>query len=241
MRSISDKLWWPAFLAGFALLIFHFTIVELGNLPLNPITVALSRVIDPYMHPLFLQNWNFFAPDPVSEDISVIARAKRCERPKACVMSAWFDVSDPMIESQRRNRFSSVAVVQLMLSNAAVELNNKITGDPSLRVKINGTDYIKSEIPMSADPVDEIIIVRTAASAIKSIDPTVRYDQIQVGLFTYKFPRFSKRLEPDDIRSGSLIKTSWTRFPMDVALFVPTGGPGTAKVTQLGDSSDHQR
>lgn len=223
MRSrISTAIWWAAFALSGALFCLHFTLTELGNLPENPIKVGMSKWINAYETPLFLQDWNFFAPNPIDGDITIFARVQPvCDYATKCSPSQWYDIEDPLIESIRRNRLSSLALIQLMLSNSAVELNNQIMGSKVMNWTAHGRSYWRPIIPSQIDPLDQEILERTSASAIRGMNPNVRFAKIQVGLRQYTFPRFSRRNLPDRQVAGRLFRTNWVAFPNDIAPFAP--------------------
>jgi hypothetical protein len=171
------------------------------------------------VHPLFSQNWNFFAPVPISEDVTIQARAERCTGRGACVLTPWYDISDPLIEKIRHNRFSSLEIIQLMLSNAAVEFTNKAGGSALGRRSIRGKNYYRNGISDSVDPVDGTILSRSSAAALRLIYPGVRFSRVQFGLEVYEFPRFTKRQEPDRPQDASFFTTEWQPFPNNIATF----------------------
>jgi hypothetical protein len=213
--------WWTAFTACAILLVAHFSLVELGNLPVNPVQVQFSTIIEPYVHPFFVQNWNFFAPNPIAEDIVVVARVERCTARGKCVTSGWIDVTDPLIDSVRKNRFSSLGMISLMLSNAALEFHNDMLKSPDAKRTIHGRLYLKADIPYTIDPIDAVVVMRTCAAAIRSTNPRIHYEKLQFGLIDYVFPRFSHRNEPDNLNGITVVATSWQPFPNEVAPFTP--------------------
>lgn len=58
------------------LFLFHFSMVGLYLLPLNPAKLAFGAHLSTYVDTLFYQNWHLFAPDPVSSSHSVIGKCK---------------------------------------------------------------------------------------------------------------------------------------------------------------------
>lgn len=53
----------------------HLAMTFLYVAPSNPVSQAYSKQIDAWMLPLFQQDWNLFAPDPLSENVDIKARA----------------------------------------------------------------------------------------------------------------------------------------------------------------------
>jgi hypothetical protein len=212
--------WWFAFAVGCALTAAHLTLIELGNLPSNPITFAASDVVERYVHPLFVQNWNFFAPEPISTTVTVWARAATCDRHGHCTPTAWHDISDPLIESERQNRLTSLEIVQLMLSNAAIEFENRAAAAGKLHRQKGQPDDGRT-LAYAIDPLDAMIIARTSAAALRHTYPTKSFDRIQFGLSSYAFPRFTHMREPDRPLAAPIVPAAWDRFPNGIAPFAP--------------------
>lgn len=216
-----NALWWIAFIIGSGVLLAHLTLIELGNLPNNPISLQASPVVERYVHPLFSQNWNFFAPTPISLDVTVMARAEQCGAAGRCTLTDWIDVSDPLIDKVRADRLTSLEIVQLMLSNAAIEFQNKAAQAPYAHFHYKGKAYYNPIVPDRVDFIDSVIISRTSAAAIRLMYPTTRFRRLQFGLATYRFPRFTRRSEPDRPRDASFMQTEWTPFPNEITPFAP--------------------
>lgn len=68
----------------------HLFATFLYNAPANPISQRYSAPLKTWMTPVFAQNWQLFAPDPLSEDIDVQARASLSGDGR---MTAWQDLS----------------------------------------------------------------------------------------------------------------------------------------------------
>lgn len=206
---------------GSAALSAHFVLIELGNLPNNPVSLYASPVVERYVHPLFSQNWNFFAPQPISIDVTVLARAEQCGAGGRCTLTNWVDVSDPLIDKVRADRLTSLEIVQLMLSNAAIEFANKAAQAPYAQIRYRGKSYYKPLVPDRVDFIDSVILSRTSAAAIRLMYPNTQFRRIQFGLASYVFPRFSHRQNPDRPQEASFMRTEWTAFPNDIAPFAP--------------------
>jgi hypothetical protein len=196
--------------------------IELSNLPQNFVALELRQQVGAYMQPLFSQNWKFFAPTPVSDDITVVARVRRCAHPGQCHESSWYAVSTPLLDSVKRNRLSSLGVIQIMLDNAAIEYRNSaIASDAAYVVSHGRRQRLRAVLPYRVNPVSAEVLLRTCAAAIRLREPDIRFDDIQVALYIYEFPRFSRRDEPDrPERDATLIPMEWRPYPNDIVPFV---------------------
>lgn len=68
----------------------HLAATFFYNAPTNPVSQRYAKQIDWWMNPLFTQNWRLFAPDPISENVTVQARASI--GPDGFV-TGWFDLT----------------------------------------------------------------------------------------------------------------------------------------------------
>ena len=72
--------WSRALVAGMtlavtAVVVVHLAATFLYNAPANPVSQRYTKQVNWWMQPLFSQNWRLFAPNPISENVEVDARA----------------------------------------------------------------------------------------------------------------------------------------------------------------------
>ena len=77
--DLKPVIWWLLFTLFSAALVMHFAVLELFNLPTNPIQLPIRDRIIGYVNPYFFQNWNFFSPHPVDRSEGLIASDLRAE------------------------------------------------------------------------------------------------------------------------------------------------------------------
>jgi len=68
----------------------HLSATFFYNAPSNPVSQRYVTQIDWWMDPLFTQNWRLFAPNPISENVTVQARASLAPNG---VVTGWIDLS----------------------------------------------------------------------------------------------------------------------------------------------------
>jgi hypothetical protein len=73
-----------------AVALTHLAATFLYNAPANPISVRYANQVRWWMEPLFSQNWRLFAPDPISENLRIEARASLVPDGRA---TGWVDLS----------------------------------------------------------------------------------------------------------------------------------------------------
>jgi hypothetical protein len=74
--TMQTAMWRMTFALCGVILCVHFSAIQLANMPLSPLKLRLANVLDAYVNPYFTQRWNFFAPQPINYDVSLIARAR---------------------------------------------------------------------------------------------------------------------------------------------------------------------
>lgn len=80
----------------------HFTLTAIYILPLNPVQAKGVHITNSYMHPLFVQNWQLFAPNPLSNNIYVFLQAQDSNGEE----SEWYDLSSQSYEYNQERRIS---------------------------------------------------------------------------------------------------------------------------------------
>ncbi|HEU5425538.1 MAG TPA: DUF5819 family protein [Actinocrinis sp.] len=87
--------WSRALVGGMALAVAAVAIVHLAatflyNAPANPVSQRYARSVNWWMEPLFSQNWRLFAPNPISENVEIDARASLDPDGR---LTGWVDLS----------------------------------------------------------------------------------------------------------------------------------------------------
>lgn len=97
--------------------VWHFCMTAIHVLPFNPITYKIGKMVDNYTYPLFNQNWQLFAPEPLSNTIFVYVQVKD----KLGEESKWIDISSPLYEANHKNRFSPVNILTRLGTGAYLQ------------------------------------------------------------------------------------------------------------------------
>jgi hypothetical protein len=100
-------------------------------------------------------------------------------------------------------------MVEIGLSNAQSAFMNRVGGNPAAAVSRDGKTYLKSKIPADADPVDLDYMRRTAMASLETVYPPSEIRQIQIGIESYRYPRFTSRNAPAPPPSVSMATTPW--------------------------------
>ncbi|HET6895931.1 MAG TPA: DUF5819 family protein [Candidatus Baltobacteraceae bacterium] len=211
--DLRKTLWWVTLVLCCAVFAVHFTFVELMNLPTNPIKLQYYDVLEAYVNPFFTQNWSFFAPDPIANDLSLFVRAQRRGADGKRLQSPWYDVTEALIDASNGKPLSPIGSENLALSSAVVQFVNAINKTPSATVVRNGEKFVKPHIRTSIDSADALLMTRIATAALLRHYGGMRLDRVQIALRFYKFPRFSQRRKPDRLQDGHLVTLEWQPAP----------------------------
>ncbi|MFI7138690.1 DUF5819 family protein [Streptomyces massasporeus] len=182
-----------ALVVGGALLGAHMTMAALSQAPLSPAKLVYGDRVAEYLDPYFSQNWQLFAPTPISDDRGILARATCADGS----VSPYYDVSARGVEKARSSRFfpsREVRIVDAHLQN--------ITSSEELlrRLRQQQTNDKKPMLPPL--PYEKA----TEAEAVKGLS-RYAYDQlptacngkavkVQVRMYVHELPPWSKRNDP---------------------------------------------
>ncbi len=93
-------------------LIAHFTLTLIYVLPLNPVKLAWQPFLNATIGTYFPQNWNLFAPDPISADFALVVRPLSSDElkvaeAKGLPSDGWYDLSSLLWTKNQNDRFSA--------------------------------------------------------------------------------------------------------------------------------------
>ena len=99
----------------------YFAAAALTTAPLNPLTLEHGAAANRVVSPFFVQNWQLFAPDPMSEDRGVVARV-RCSDG---TVSGFTDITSEHVKAvhdtrlfpSRMSRITSNGVLHVFLQD----------------------------------------------------------------------------------------------------------------------------
>ncbi len=212
--------WWAtASVLGVALA-FHFGLVLLSLLPLNPLSYSAQDLIAAYIHPLFSQNWSLFAPDPISADNAAYVRGYYHEGARE-LMTPWIDFTDPMLDRVRLNRFTPLNLMVTVSSKAMTSLYTEtgiIEADASHREAL----MTKWEDP-SQRPRGQVVLEVAGAAALHAQYPALAFERVQLMVSISPVPRFSKRYEPHADEPTDYLVFHPSAFPKVISWFTPAG------------------
>lgn len=119
----------------------HFTLTALYVLPLNPVQAKGVQLINGYMHPLFIQNWQLFAPNPLSNNVYVFLKAQYSDGEE----SEWYDLSSQSYKNNQERRISPNNRLVRIGTSAFLQAVRKDETLEKLKGKISDEELIALE------------------------------------------------------------------------------------------------
>ncbi|WP_409509552.1 DUF5819 family protein [Bacillus spizizenii] len=194
------------------LFVFHFSVTAFYVLPFNPIKNKINTPIISYMHPFFAQNWQLFAPNPLSRDtyVNVQVRDKNGEE------SNWIDISTPLYDVNHKNRLSPINTLVRLGTGAYMqtvnenELMNKIELKKSMENPGSASQNNKELTDHQKDGVQMLYNLgqHYAESYFKNKD----IEELRVRVLRKEPIPFSKRNNQDYEREQTYITYDWEKY-----------------------------
>ena len=202
----------------------HTIMTVLHVAPINPMSVSLDPAISTYMLPLFQQNWQLFAPEPISAEHGLLVRARvrnHDGHEGSETVTEFHDLTSPMVHAIHANRLFPPRRTRLITNTQhllsfrdplAQRLREALTADQNLiDAELNDAQLEVFPLTPGEEATHELAIEmmrRVATEAAKSQwgeDVT----HIQVRLMTNRFPPFSERENGERIGDLSIIDSEW--------------------------------
>ncbi|MET9662425.1 DUF5819 family protein [Streptomyces sp. NPDC006510] len=179
-----------ALIFGAALLGAYFLLASFSQTPLTPVKVKYYDQVNAAMQPYLAQNWMLFAPNPISEDRGILARARCADG----TVTEFYDVTRPYVKEVQNDRFFPSRVNRLV-SGTITQLDN---GDPLLqRLRDTKKEKKKKQLPLlpyektSQDQAERFMSRYSLAQMPGVCDghPVA----VQVRAYLHELPPWSKR------------------------------------------------
>jgi len=187
-------------------LIFHFSIVALFVAPDNPISHTHKQEISDYIYPLFSQNWNLFAPNPINSNHTLEFQFHFINEKNDTTHSAWYDVLSSVSSTRKSLYFSPLQRIEKYISSL---IEGTLKNSQELQVYSESllSDSLFITSPDSLDIVLDTLLVNTAEHQIVKQYAKIVFTKLPIQYdadtlnsinFSYRiidaqFPRFSDR------------------------------------------------
>lgn len=209
--------WWAVFAACACLLVRHFIFIWLSTMPLTPLSYELRTAIRAYVHPLFDQDWRFFAPEPPTQSSWLVARATYLQRGTLHTTN-WVNVTSTLDQTVANNRLSPLAGIHVLISNAMEDYLNQIRKQPGAIIMKKGKRFPRFPIPSRYLPVDLVAMKAAGIVLLRHFYPYAHFKSEQVAILMRNVQPFSKRFKPDR-NITSMVLVDWSPAPQKVPTF----------------------
>ncbi|MBT2492804.1 hypothetical protein J7E96_30705 [Streptomyces sp. ISL-96] len=185
-----------ALLAGAALLGLHFAAAAFSQMPLTPMKIRYFDEVAAYLEPYSAQNWMLFAPDPVSENRGILARA-RCRDGS---VTSFHDVTTKYIAAAQSSRFFPPHMSRLVSGNM-----QQLSGSDPVLARLRESERAKKKtelplMPYEKTSQDEALrfVSRYALTQLPArvCGDDAPPEQVQVRMYIEKLPPWSQRHNP---------------------------------------------
>ncbi|WP_258728642.1 DUF5819 family protein [Bacillus atrophaeus] len=161
------------------IVILHTIMMVMYNLPLNPVNFKHEKLISSYMNPLFTQNWQLFAPDPVSTNNNIICRGTFTNNKGQKEHTEWIDITESYNLDIKNNLFSPNRLMKTALSGAVFEIQPYLKStDKKKHKQIVENEYTQ-------------IISNIAVEKIEK-SKKVKLESLDIKLSIESFPEYGK-------------------------------------------------
>jgi len=203
-QKVNSSKIWPRVTASGAVcvLALHFGFTFLHVAPSNPVSQQLAPAVNFWMTPFFDQNWELFAPEPVSRDTGLLVRGKASGED----LGGFIDLSTAMLERKLHNPVPDN--LHYTVSSAGHNLlsaRQEVVQNENVLTKF--ADAEKSGLFLTEDILDAApsplraayertvdAVVQLAIDAVRT-DTGITPESVQVRVVTHEFPRWSERAD----------------------------------------------
>lgn len=195
-----------ALLVGAALLGAYFMISSLTQMPLNPVKLRHYDEINSVTQPYLAQNWMLFAPNPVSDDRGILARA-RCDDGR---VTDFYDVTRRYVKQEQGDRFFPSRMNRLVSGT----LTQMDVSDPILeRLRSTEKEKKKPQIPLlphekTSQEQGEKFLARYS---MRQLSGVCRGDLagVQVRVYVNELPSWSQRKDASATGKHNFQNLAW--------------------------------
>lgn len=189
---------------AFALLVAGgYVLLAIANsMPLNPVSARIRPFVVEVLEPHFTQSWTLFAPDPISDERGIVARAKCSDG----TTTAHIDVTSPFVQMAQSSRWFPSRSGR-MISNGIQAL---VTVDPLLRELRSDPSAPLSPAEQEMQNRGELVLQRTAAFELAEHCAPGEVTSVQVRVVVHEFPRWSERNDWDRVGEITYYDLDWS-------------------------------
>lgn len=198
----------------------YFASVAITAGPITPLSLELTPAASKVIRPYLVQNWKLFAPDPISEERGLVARARCSDGTE----TEFLDITTPHIQDihetrlfpSRISRLVSNGMFNLFVEDPYLSRYRQTSDDPTTSVDTSPTESDPDLLALSDAEVEmrrqgEIVMARFAAWSLQ--DECADVVEVQLRYVLHSFPRWSDRENWRAEGDINILESQW--FPAE--------------------------
>ncbi|MCI0766704.1 DUF5819 family protein [Bacillus sp. TL12] len=160
---------------------FHMTMTLLYNSPVNPVKIKLNNIINSYMEPLFAQNWQLFAPDPISTNMDIITRGVYKDSNGNEKTTDWINYTKTFTNGLQKNRLDINRLTLSGVRNAGSNVQEGLAKNKDFFKEYNTKNNVDLYILYD---VSKRVLVKEYGN---------KFEKIEVRMLNTEFPEYGKK------------------------------------------------
>jgi hypothetical protein len=178
----------------YLILVFHFSAIAFSLMIENPIGYVYKKEIKAYVDPLFTQNWNLFAPNPIASNQTLLLRFTMYNNGDS-TKTEWLDIKKNIHDERKRNFWSPLQRMEKYIGS----ITESIVQD-----QISLQEFIQKKDSVSKDSLARLTELFRANYGHRSL---VKYSKI-----VYNRLRFSEKRIDSLFLSYRIVNSEFPRF-----------------------------
>lgn len=182
-------------------IVMHFSILALHQLPDNPLKHQYKRELTGYVEPFFSQAWTLFSPNPINTNMSLLMRFE-FEDKGLSDTTDWIDITEPLIKIREASFWSPAQRISKFTQTCMTNINES---HRKIIKHIEETDSLKNDAVKAGEFYHQAMagsfgyrslvqysqyVARNYFAEHRMAPGVVR---LQYKILNAKFPRFSRR------------------------------------------------
>lgn len=186
--------------------------------PITPMSVALTPAASVVTEPYLVQNWQLFAPDPISEERGAVARLRCADG----TTTEFVDITSEHVEAihatrffpSRQSRIVSNSMFNLFLEDPYLaRYRESLSSEPGAD-SVEDTSSADPLLPISPDEVavreqGEQVLANFAHWSLADRCPEGDASDVQLRYVLHQFPRWSERHQWRENGETEILESGW--------------------------------
>ncbi len=193
----------------------YFASAVVTTAPITPLTLVYGERANQFLSPYVSQNWQLFAPDPISEDRGIAAQVRCADGSQ----SGFVDVTTPTVEAVHRSRFFpsrmsrvvSNGIMHVFLQDPFLLRFREDVAAGDAPETLPGLDELSPQERESRERGERTLHRFAAWALVDRCDEAGEVVQVRLRYVIHRFPRWSEREQWQETGDVEVLETPWAR------------------------------